>query len=95
MQDRLYSFPALQSQKAQNTRKLKPAALSCSMLQNEIKSQMSLYTPLLLLKLNYFFLNSHVVATLPTSPKAKQLCHNRSILFTQKKNPLMKNYVGG
>lgn len=29
--------------------------------------------------------NRNVVATQPISPKAKQLCHKRGILFTQKK----------
>lgn len=84
MQDRLSPFPPLQSQKAQEQGKLKPAALFCDMLQNVIESQkVSLPSPPHQAEL--FVSNSRVVAALPTSPKAKQLCHKRRILFTQKK----------
>lgn len=96
MQDRLSSFPPLQSQNAEKPRKLKPAALVCNMLQNVIKSQMSLCPPPLI-QLNYYFKQS---CKLQLCLHLQKLNNYATIgvfcsVRKKKKNHLMKNYVGG
>lgn len=89
MQDRLcYPLPLLAEPKSTENLKIKTC---CFILQHGTKcsKRTNVFLPSpphQLKKKKNPTKNRNVVATQPISPKAKQLCHKRGILFTQKKS---------